>query len=176
MSLYPLLAAVVASGTALWVAYKVYPLQKAEDRRVKLAEEKAEVYRNFFDVADDYHETSKLNFNNGKIDDFGAHFVDLNKAQRALLLYAPGCVIAACNAYADCLRVYRYAVRKEVDGTKFPRKIAEVNRATAYHDAEKQRNDALIHARLDLLGGSLDDARKAVQGIPEQHENEQARP
>ncbi|MEL6511321.1 MAG: hypothetical protein AAFQ32_16080 [Pseudomonadota bacterium] len=40
MSIFTALGACVASGTALWIAYKVYPYQKRLDRELQLGEEK----------------------------------------------------------------------------------------------------------------------------------------
>ena len=49
MTFWTLLAAIVASGTALWIAYRVYPFQKAQDRKLELQREQRKVYREFID-------------------------------------------------------------------------------------------------------------------------------
>jgi hypothetical protein len=49
VTFWTLLAAIVASGTALWIAYRVYPFQKTQDRKLELQREQRKVYREFID-------------------------------------------------------------------------------------------------------------------------------
>lgn len=173
MSILSLLAALVASGTALWIACRVYPVQKSADRRIKIAEEKAAVYRGFFESADDYNEASKAFWRGKSVSDFQKHFAELNKAQNALLLYAPPEVIAEGQAYVRELHRYRYAVRQEVEKIPFPRNMEAIGRAAAFHKVNDARNRTVIAARVDLFDCSAEAAARAVNGQAAQEESEQ---
>lgn len=41
---FTLLAAIVASGSALWIAYKVYPVQKEKDRQLQIRAKRRQAY------------------------------------------------------------------------------------------------------------------------------------
>ena len=112
------LNAVRASGTALWIAYYVYPIQKKQDRDLKLQEEKAAVYRAFFDAANDYYEALKEGWRKKSINGFDAGYQKLIKAQEALLLYAPADVVGSCKAFSQALFEYRAHVRSELENIK----------------------------------------------------------
>lgn len=157
--------AVIAAGTALWIAYYVYPIQKKQDRDLKLQEEKAAVYRTFFDAANDYYEALKDGWRKRDTDGFDAGYQTLIKAQGALLLYAPATVVAVSKMYSQSLFEYRAHVRVELDSARLPPEMQSNNRGHAYHLAEKARANALTAVRVDLWGCPENEARNAVAGL-----------
>lgn len=160
-----LITAAMASGTALWIAYYVYPFQKRKDRELKLQEEKAAVYRSFFDAANNYYEGLKKGWREKNLDGFDASYPDLVKAQEALMLYAPDKIILDCKAYTNALYEYRTHVRVDEGLQSLPVGLDSSSRGRAYYLAEERRNNALVSVRVDLWGCSEQDARRAVLGL-----------
>lgn len=160
-----LMTTALASGTALWIAYYVYPIQKKKDRELKLQEEKATVYRAFFDAANNYYEGLKKGWREDNLEGFDASYPDLVKAQEALMLYAPGKAIEDCKAYTSALFEYRAHVRLEKGEVKLPPKMKATSRGHAYHLAEGARSNALVRVRVDLWGCSEQEAQRAVTGL-----------
>lgn len=163
--MFGFLGAIIASGTALWIAYYVYPVQKKQDRALKLQEEKAAVYRTFFDAANDYYEFLKDGWRRRNTDGFDAGYQKLLKAQEALLLYAPANVVGVCKAFTQALFEYRSHVRAELNNVRPVKQMKSTSRGNAYHLAEEARDNALVKVRVDLWGCAEGDARDAVAGL-----------
>ncbi|MFV0408689.1 MAG: hypothetical protein ACK5LJ_03020, partial [Paracoccus sp. (in: a-proteobacteria)] len=160
-----LVSVIITSGTALWIAYNVYPIQKKRDRELKLQEEKAAVYRDFLTAANDYYEGLKKSFRDKVVDALDAEYQALLKAQAALTLYAPPKVVAECKSCTAAFFEYRHHLRVERGIGALKQDLTAKNRGHAYHLAETTRNKALVTMRTDIWGCSEQEACNAVAGI-----------
>lgn len=160
------MTAALASGTALWIAYGVYPIQKKKDRELKLQEEKAAVYRAFFDAVTAYYEAVSWGLRQGSLGHLGAEYETLLKAQTALMLYAPGNVVSESKACTAAMFEYWAQVRIEQGNPPPPsQKLKSSSRGNAYYRARDARDEALVAVRVDLWNCTDDEARKAVAGL-----------
>ena len=160
-----LLTALVAASVALWIAYIVYPLQKRQDRALKVQEEKAAIYRDFFAKCNAYFEDLKQGWRSEEIAGFDLKYPEVVQQSEALLLYAPAEVVKVCSEYTRALFEYRAHVRNELGKVALLQNMASRHRGHAYRLAETARDNALICARVDLLGVSESSAIEAVLGL-----------
>lgn len=140
-------ASLVASATALVVAFKAYPFQKAKDRELKISEEKRAAYQRFFDAAEAFF--AKLRaaaFDpTAKLPD--EEFGRLEAAKAELAFRAGRSGVDACAIFAQHLKDYRTNVKlSKASTTTAETKVA---RDKAYRNANAARINALLAARKD---------------------------
>ena len=62
MTEWAVIAAIVASGTALWIAYKAYPEQKEKDRELQVDSDKRKIYGTLLSSLVALHEAARFPF------------------------------------------------------------------------------------------------------------------
>lgn len=156
-----MLAALVASGSALFIAYFIYPKQKEVDKRNDLAAEHRVVYKEFSRSYEDFVSIVRTGKELG--DDSVIKFRELRISTHILSFTAPSNVV---NAAADVVNALADLAFTSLDAVSAP------NRNVAVSDAMSKANMAfenfVVEARKDgkLLTEADDSAvRKMIGGI-----------
>lgn len=168
---WTLAAALVASLTALAIAFLAYPYQKKLDRDLQLKLETRRVYEGFFSAANAY--LSALMSAHYRRDpkapvlqSFDAIYLDLLRHQEGMAFYGSKAVVEQCFRYADCLHIYRSHIRKELDLgglSREARQVESINQAFLF--CQEARRLALAKARSDAFGIGFDEAAQDISGI-----------
>lgn len=166
-----LVAAAIASGTALWVAYRVYPFHKEQDRQLQLLSERRAAYKEFFDIASDYRAALQTAFfasdpASAVLQQGSKEYADICKAQETLAGYASKEVLEQCFRYVDCLHIYRGHLNHDLNHKRLSYKAAQVeDLQEAYRYLQEARVRAIALARSDVFACSLEDAQADLSGI-----------
>jgi hypothetical protein len=168
---WSLAAALVASVTALVVAFVAYPLQKRHDRHLQLQMEKRKAYQDFFSATSEYFSALfiALYRRDGAAEVLAAgsrHFAEMNRQKVNLAYYARQDVLEQCYRYVDCLDIFRSHLNRELNDRRLGRLAQQVEtfgEAKAFLlDARKR---AITLARADALHIAVEDASKGLARV-----------
>ncbi|WP_107816128.1 hypothetical protein [Celeribacter persicus] len=105
-------AALVAAGTALWIAYKAYPKQKSEDHKLQIRADKRKAYSEFFTAYIQLYRTAGT-------DDFKEAERAARLTFNAIVLYAPKDVVLACRKLLFAVRNLNDKICDGIDEVTF---------------------------------------------------------
>jgi len=157
-------AALIASATAIIIAFFAYAWQKRKDRAHLLAQEKREAYRRFLEESTSYFGRVALAT---KVEDSSTlqeHYLRVVAVSADLIIYAPVEVIEKCQKYAEKLFEYSDRLGR---ARKLPGYDAdgEADHSSIYPDVKRLRREAFLSIRQDLTGASRRISEKAVDAF-----------
>ncbi|SMO58728.1 hypothetical protein SAMN06265173_106154 [Thalassovita litoralis] len=144
--LLTVLAAIIASVTALYVAKRVYPEQKRIDHANDMLKEKREAYRKFLGGMNAvFTAIVQTDFEKAKLNTHELHALGSD-----FLCFASPEVAASARHYLDCMQDYRQKRFKKVNGSLVSWKDEGVQQAKKA--TERARANTISAIRSDLLG------------------------
>ncbi|MBU2867874.1 hypothetical protein [Pacificibacter marinus] len=160
--------ALVASCSALWIAYRAYPSQKQADRALQKEHERRDVYRRFLRAANVHYASISMAHWSKNADPLKSTYLDLVAVLAELGAYVPADaqndVLSACQKYSQ--RILEYGVVVEAHcGVEPSVKQVQKNPNRYPKDLSKririERKAAFIAIRRDL-GESVKQAAHAA--------------
>ena len=127
--------ALLASATALVIAFRAYPWQKQLDRGFELDIEKRRAYAAFFESLIDVFREAE----NGNSDAYQEALIENRKCFNSLVFYAPSKVVYACRQVLEKVMEYREVSEESPGGDK-----------EAFDEALKLELSAIKVAREDI--------------------------
>lgn len=173
MSIFTFVASVVAAGTTVYIAKKVYSEQKEKDRALQLRSEKRQAYRDFFNV------TARLSSYLR-----GVYFERRNEERRDILFRnAQDCLpelyvaldvlalkcaseeLAVVTKYYDAIMQHRAHLWHELFGWNLPEKHSSArDSAEASRLVAEAKTASLAVARKESLMMALERAQADLEG------------
>ena len=157
-------AALIASSTAVLFAFFAYAWQKRKDRAHQLAQEKREAYRRFLEESTSFFTRVALAT---KVEDSSTlqeHYLRVVAVSADLIIYAPTEVIGSCQKYAEKLFEYseRLGRARRLPGYDTE---GEMDHRSIYPEVKRLRKQAFLSIRRDLTGVNQRKSEKAVDAF-----------
>jgi len=167
--LLTVVAAGIASVTALHIAKSVYSEQKKIDRRIQKEHERREIYRGFWEVTNRHfsvvHQASIVK----DLDGINESHLELISRASGIVLYAEveisNNVLEVCRKYYQRLLEYETYVKAECGdeaSTSFLKKNPERYEGKPFEKVKLERKRVLLALRRDL-GDSVEKAEQAAE-------------
>ncbi|UWS80101.1 hypothetical protein N1037_03480 [Phaeobacter sp. G2] len=152
-----LCAAFLASGTALWIAYRAYPAQKIADRILQEAHERREAYRRFLQAANEHYARLTVAHWTKDLTGVTDSYFELISVTADLAAYVPAGehhnALDRCQMYLQTLLEYKTKVEADCGverAQKWVKKEPNKYRSDLYLEVKSARKKAFIAIRMEL--------------------------
>ncbi|MEQ5795964.1 hypothetical protein LZ686_15085 [Paracoccus sp. NFXS7] len=154
VSYWVLIPAVLASATAIWVAYWVYPHQKELDRAIQIRTEKRSSIIEYLESSQDYVDS----WNRRERDDTVKTQARFEAATRKLMLFISNDEVSALKESYNAAKDYGKSVSKwakaKLDGKDEDRKKYYADRKLNWEKWQTSRNNFIAVSRAEFTRGS----------------------
>ncbi|WP_131725716.1 hypothetical protein ACTTAL_16255 [Rhodobacter capsulatus] len=168
----------------LLIGFVAYPWQKERDQKIKISEERRDVYRNFFAAADNYfwhlvqeNRRPKTGADKYKLPE--EPYVALEQAKARVALNSSMNMLQLSGSYMQALKDFHTAVQNYRECGEQKKKALKEKSDAKYESVERARFDALTAARCEVMSvqsvdpGEKEYLRKLYRLPPEKEEETQ---
>ncbi len=151
------MGAIIASVTALLIAFVAYPIQKNRDRKLQKEQERRSIYRDFWEATNRHFSMVHVASIKKEIDELSESHMDLVSKASGIVLYAEADednnVLELCRKYYQILLEYETDVKAKCGHQKSKSFVdANPDRYTGniFEKVKIERRKALLALRKDL--------------------------